>query len=260
MAALSYSSFKDHPLTAISFYKHTTRFEPTASGPLHLGHLYLILVNQHEARESGGRFVFRVDDNSPEWVWRVGQARMQEYIDGYRRDLEWLGIEPDIWLLQSELHDEVVELRRLLAPDWKAEERVMFTVPWVPGDDQVVYYPYAPYLTIDRVIMDTYSGVTYLIRGADLLTEHNLYLHLCDRLGLPAPRCVYLPRLKLASGSELLGNISKTSGGHSIESYRSQGTSPEYLLESLKLACLKDPGGEWSVSNVRREPIWIWQC
>ena len=254
---ITYKSFKDHPLTAISFYKNTTRFEPTSNGPLHLGHLYMILVNYYEAKSTGGRFIFRVEDNSKEWRWRVGDEAMQAYIDGYRQDLEWLGIEPDVWLLESELEEEVTEMRQLLAPDWHAEELCMYPVPWVPFDEAVVYYPYAPQLTVSRVIMDSYAGVNLLIRGNDLLTEHCLYMHLCDQMRLPKPRCVYLPRLK-RGGKELLSSISKTSGGFSIERYRAEGWTPDELMVKLRHACLKDPTGEWAIKNVKQEPAWMY--
>ena len=111
-------------------------------------------------------------------------------------------------------------------------------------------------MTIHRVIMDVYAGVTLLIRGNDLLTEHCLYMHLCDRLGLPAPRCVYLPRLKLQGKKELLGSISKTSGGYSIARYREEGWTADELMVKLRHACLKDPTGEWAIRNVKQEPAW----
>ena len=253
---ITYTSFKDRPLTSISFYRNTTRFEPTSNGPLHLGHLYMILVNYHEAKSSGGKFILRVEDNSQEWLWRCGKETTQDYINGYRDDLEWLGIEPDIWLLESELEADVKEIREMLAPDWEAEKKVMYFVPWVPFDEAVTYYPYAPHLTINRVIMDCYAGVTLLIRGNDLLTEHCLYMHLCDRLGLPKPRCVYLPRLRLQSKKELLGSISKTDGGFSIARYRDEGWTPKDLLAELRKACLKDPEGDWTIRNVKLEPLW----
>jgi len=39
-----------------------TRFAPSPTGPLHLGHAYSALLNHDRARAVGGSFLLRIDD------------------------------------------------------------------------------------------------------------------------------------------------------------------------------------------------------
>ncbi|MDR5651647.1 tRNA glutamyl-Q(34) synthetase GluQRS [Xinfangfangia sp. LG-4] len=65
-----------------------TRFAPSPTGPLHLGHAYSALLAHDMARAAGGRFLLRIEDIDrarcrPEWEAQV--------LD----DLTWLGIRWD---------------------------------------------------------------------------------------------------------------------------------------------------------------------
>lgn len=61
------------------------RFAPSPNGPLHLGHAYSALLNFELARESGGRFLVRIED--------IDLARCRpEYEAAIYQDLAWLGI------------------------------------------------------------------------------------------------------------------------------------------------------------------------
>ena len=66
-----------------------TRFGPSPTGPLHLGHAYSALLAHDFARERGGVFRLRIEDIDP------GRARA-EHADGIFEDLEWLGLEWDM--------------------------------------------------------------------------------------------------------------------------------------------------------------------
>ena len=66
----------------------TTRFAPSPTGHIHVGNLRAALFNYLIARKAGGSFILRFDDTDRE-------RSKQEYMDGIRRDLEWLGIEWD---------------------------------------------------------------------------------------------------------------------------------------------------------------------
>jgi glutamyl-tRNA synthetase len=66
----------------------TTRFAPSPTGRLHVGNLRTALHNWLLARKAGGRFLLRIDDTDA--------ARSKErFVDAIRRDLAWLGLEPD---------------------------------------------------------------------------------------------------------------------------------------------------------------------
>jgi glutamyl-Q tRNA(Asp) synthetase len=73
-----------------------SRFAPSPTGRLHLGHAYSALLAHEFARSRGGTFLLRIEDIDP------GRTR-SAHIDGIIEDLEWLGILPDGEILyQSE--------------------------------------------------------------------------------------------------------------------------------------------------------------
>lgn len=62
-----------------------TRFAPSPTGRLHLGHAASALFAFHKAQEAGGRFLLRIEDIDP-------VRCKDEYIDGILEDLHWLGL------------------------------------------------------------------------------------------------------------------------------------------------------------------------
>ncbi|MEI4232897.1 tRNA glutamyl-Q(34) synthetase GluQRS [Roseovarius sp. D22-M7] len=63
-----------------------TRFAPSPTGPLHLGHAYSALLAHDMAQAAGGRFHLRIDD--------LDQARARpEWEAQIYRDLAWLGLD-----------------------------------------------------------------------------------------------------------------------------------------------------------------------
>ena len=63
-----------------------TRFAPSPSGLLHLGHAYSALFSASEARVRGGEFVLRIEDID------IGRCR-PEFESAILEDLAWLGLE-----------------------------------------------------------------------------------------------------------------------------------------------------------------------
>ena len=63
-----------------------TRFAPSPTGPLHLGHAFAALFAEKRAREYGGRFLLRIED--------IDQGRARpEFEQAIFDDLKWLGLE-----------------------------------------------------------------------------------------------------------------------------------------------------------------------
>ncbi len=87
-----------------------TRFAPSPTGRLHLGHAYSALLAYDFARERDGTFLLRIEDIDP------GRVRA-EYVGGIIEDLLWLGLEWDGEMpYQSERLDIYAEaLERLKA-------------------------------------------------------------------------------------------------------------------------------------------------
>ena len=65
-----------------------TRFAPSPTGRLHLGHAYSALISHDFARVRGGDFLLRIEDID------AGRAR-PEHVSGIIEDLAWLGLHYD---------------------------------------------------------------------------------------------------------------------------------------------------------------------
>ncbi len=72
----------------------TTRFAPSPTGWIHIGNLRAALFNYAIARAAGGTFILRIDDTDPE-------RSKEDYVEGIRQDLTWLGLTWDRMERQS---------------------------------------------------------------------------------------------------------------------------------------------------------------
>ncbi|MFC2970264.1 glutamate--tRNA ligase [Acidimangrovimonas pyrenivorans] len=79
-----------------------TRFAPSPTGYIHVGNLRTALMNFLIARKAGGTFILRLDDTDRE-------RSKQEYVDGIKEDLEWLGLTWDRVERQSDRLDRYAE-------------------------------------------------------------------------------------------------------------------------------------------------------
>lgn len=88
---------------------YKTRFAPSPTGPLHLGHAYSALVGQARAEAAGGTFLLRMDDIDsdrcrPEWEVQALE------------DLAWLGLRwPEPVWRQSRSEPELLTALQSLA-------------------------------------------------------------------------------------------------------------------------------------------------
>lgn len=82
-----------------------TRFAPSPTGYLHLGHAHSAIFAWRRAREAGGRFLLRIEDIDP--------VRCRpEFTDAILEDLAWLGLDWDGELRVQSAH--LPEYRRAL--------------------------------------------------------------------------------------------------------------------------------------------------
>ena len=72
-----------------------TRFAPSPTGRLHVGNIRTALHNLLFARKNGGTFLLRIDDTDRE-------RSTAEFDQAIRDDLDWLGLQPDRIVRQSE--------------------------------------------------------------------------------------------------------------------------------------------------------------
>lgn len=237
-----------------------TRFAPSPTGRLHLGHAYSAVLGHARARESGGRSLLRIEDLDP--------ARSRpEFVDGIFEDLRWLGLgwdEPvlvqsqrsavyakaldqlrerglvyacfctraDIAAAFEAPHgvaahypgtcrelcddparraamphcwrlDSIKALELVGFPSWTEESRRFDSGP-VDFDDTILARKDAPAAYhLACVVDDAASGVTLVVRGADLRSSTHVQRLLQQLLDLPEPRYLHHPLIAHADGRRL---------------------------------------------------------
>ncbi|MFL6721254.1 MAG: tRNA glutamyl-Q(34) synthetase GluQRS [Sphingomonas sp.] len=239
-----------------------TRFAPSPSGRLHLGHAFSATLGHAQARHGAGKFRLRIED--------LDQTRCRpEFVDGITEDLEWLGIEWDEpVLVQSQrtaaYHGALGELKArglayacfctradiaqsLTAPHGDAATSYPGTCRGLPDDPQrLAETPHCwrldsakalesvglPSWTeadgksfeasardigdailarkdapasyhLSCVVDDAASGVTTVVRGADLRASTPIQRLLQILLGLPEPAYLHHPLVSHQDGRRL---------------------------------------------------------
>ncbi len=93
----------------------TTRFAPSPTGWIHIGNLRAALFNYAIARQNGGTFILRIDDTDPE-------RSKEEYVEGLKADLTWLGLKWDRVERQSLRLAQYAEAKARLIADGRIYE------------------------------------------------------------------------------------------------------------------------------------------
>lgn len=121
-----------------------TRFAPSPTGNLHLGHVYAAFFAYNQAKLYGGKFLLRIED--------IDQNRCKKnYVDDIYRDLEWLGIQwdedPIIQSSRLDIYEKYIEIlnkSKLLYPcvcSRKDIEEELIRLGHAPHKGETFKYP-----------------------------------------------------------------------------------------------------------------------
>ena len=224
-----------------------TRFAPSPTGHLHLGHLVNAIYTWGVTRALAGRVLLRFEDHD-----RIRSR--PEYETAILEDLDWLGFEPDEGrspvLRQSDAleayRDVLSELKRVhhvYACDCSRADiggeryavrchdllvgRLEQTPAEQCGDlllrDRDGHWTYQFAVTVD----DLRQGVTLVIRGADLLSSTGRQVLLGQLLGRPTPACFLHHPLIVGPHGE---KLSKSAGDTGIRELRAQRVAPADII------------------------------
>ena len=239
-----------------------TRFAPSPTGRLHLGHAYSAVIGHSRAGENGGEFLLRIED--------LDSTRSRpEFVAGIEEDLRWLGLEwdgePLVQSGRTGFYEEALEQvkeRGLVYPCFctRADIAASLTAPhgdagssypgtcrglpddadrrattphcwrldcakalqivglpaWVEADgqsftvdpadigDAILARKDAPAsYHLACVVDDSASGVSLVVRGADLRPSTPIQRLLQQLLGLPEPAYLHHPLVSHADGRRL---------------------------------------------------------
>jgi glutamyl-Q tRNA(Asp) synthetase len=89
----------------------TSRFAPSPTGQLHLGHAYSAALAHRAARDASGRFLLRIED--------LDQTRCRpEFVEAIQEDLRWLGLgwddEPLVQSQRGSIYAEALDRLKAL--------------------------------------------------------------------------------------------------------------------------------------------------
>lgn len=234
--------------------KKNTRFNPTANGSLHLGHIWMALINEQVAHASLGKFYVRFGDNQLDWILKLGKNQIESNCIQILEDLNWFRINIDGISYESKNANIIDQIQNHIIPkeitlnveDSQDYNGLKYILPL-----STYQYPFVPNITLHKVIEDKLLEINYLIRGDDLSSEYALYEYFRGKCGWSNINHWYLPRLKVMETEE----ISKTKGNFIIKDLRKQGYTAEQLIESLKKSTLVDPDLGFIPNNISPHPM-----
>jgi len=270
-----------------------TRFAPSPTGRLHLGHAYSAVLGHARARESGGEFRLRIED--------LDQTRARpEFVDDIYRDLQWLGIDWDgpvfVQSQRSAVYADALEQLRerglvypcyctradigaaLEAPhgstrsqypgtcrgrpddperraaqlhSWRLDFAKAINLAGLPSwieddgtrltsavddfDDVILARKDAPAAYhLACVVDDAASGVTLVVRGADLRSSTPIQRLLQVLLELPEPHYLHHPLVTHADGRRL----AKRDLPPTLAAMREQSVDGRALARDLRMSKL----------------------
>ena len=184
-----------------------TRFAPSPTGFLHLGHAFSALTAWDAAQAAGGRFVLRIEDID------TGRCR-PEFEAAILEDLTWLGLawEAPVRRQSDHLADYAAALERL------------GDVVLARKDTPTSYH-------LASVLDDAAAGITHVIRGEDLAEAAHLHVLLQALFDLPTPNYRH-HRLILGPDGK---RLAKRDQAATLRSLRDAGETPASIRAQLGL-------------------------
>jgi glutamyl-Q tRNA(Asp) synthetase len=238
----------------------TTRFAPSPTGFLHLGHIVNAIYVWGLARAAGGQVLLRIEDHDR-------QRSRREYETALLDDLDWLGFRPDIFPTdefrrgpsagrQSDrepVYREALarlvsqglvfgcdctrrQLEGVVYPGTCRERRLPLAegIGWrvrldaaSGGDvlirDRLGNWTYQWCVSVD----DTVQQITHVIRGEDLRDSTERQIALATLLGRAAPAIYVHHPLIMKTATQ---KLSKSDGDTGIRSLRAAGWSAARVI------------------------------
>ena len=228
-----------------------TRYAPSPTGHLHLGHVVNAIYVWGLTRKAGGRVLLRMEDHD--------RIRCRpEYETSILEDLAWLGFEPDEGrhpLVRQSNRDRIYRdalerlrrthhvyacdcsRKRVAAEHYDGYCRTRglqegpgrgLRVQMDEGSDPLVRdrdgnWTYHFAVTVD----DIEQGITHIIRGADLLSSTDRQLRLRRMLGNhTTPAYVHHPLILKPNGEKL----SKSAADSGVRDLRHAGLAPAEVI------------------------------
>jgi nondiscriminating glutamyl-tRNA synthetase len=247
------------------------RFAPSPTGALHIGGARTALFNYLLARNTGGKFLLRIDDTDRE-------RSLSEHEQDIKDCLRWMGLEwdegPDIGgefspYRQSERQQQHLAAAEQLLKSGAATKDADGSIRLRYPDDEIVvddivcgrcvFHPNSlgpevslvradgtPTYHLASVADDIDMKITHVVRGQDHLTNTAKHVVIFRGLDAPLPQFAHLPLILGEDGSKL--SKRNTSGMTTVKEFRQAGYVPEALMNFLMLLGWSHPEAREQIS------------
>ncbi|MFH1454948.1 MAG: glutamate--tRNA ligase [bacterium] len=236
--------------------KIITRFAPSPTGFLHIGGARSALYNYLYTRQNGGKIILRIEDTD------IERSR-KEYAEGIFKVFEWLGLEFDSTVLQSDnfaIHKKYIEKlikedkayvsKEEVKEEGQRAEVIRFKNPNKKvtfndlikgevtfdttdlGDFVIAKSLDEPIFHLSNVVDDITMGITHVIRGEEHLSNTPRQILIWEAIGeKPRPIYAHMPLIL----SETREKLSKRKHGEivSVEYYEKMGYLPEAVINFI---------------------------
>ncbi len=250
--------------------KVVVRMAPSPTGNLHIGTARTTLFNFLYARQTGGKFIMRIEDTDKE-------RSTKDFENNILEGLAWLGLSYDELYRQSERTSIYVSYVKKMIEEGSAylskeepkeagdrTEVVRFKNPNKKikfqdiirgevefdttelGDFVIAKSPEEPLYHLAVVVDDHEMGVTHIIRGEDHISNTPRQILIQEAIGAERPIYTHLPLILGPDRSKM----SKRHGAVTIDEYRKRGYLPEAILNYLALLGW-NPGTEQEIFTLK---------
>ena len=251
--------------------KIIVRFPPSPTGFLQMGNVRTLIYNYLFARQNNGQLLLRIEDTDKE-------RSKKEYEQAIFDDIEWLGLDYDnkkeVWrsserieIYKQKIQDLIKSGKAYISQETEGENKevVRFKNPGgkikfkdlIRGEIEIDVSDLGDFIIARNIndplyhlavsIDDESSGITYIIRGDDHISNTPRQILIIEALGGKIPIYVHLPMVLAEDKSKL----SKRKHGEmvSLKFYREKGYEPEAVLNFLTFIGW-NPGTDQEIFNL----------
>ncbi len=185
--------------------KYNTRIAPSPTGNMHIGTARTAYFNWLAARASGGKFLLRIDDTD-------ASRNSQEYLDNILETMDWLGLNYDEMIKQSDRNKRYIYVADYLLTKGTAikkdnaiflnvdsirdswDDTVAKTIKTNDVDKQhisnlvLIKSDGVATYNFSSVVDDVDNNINYIIRGNDHISNTIKQITIYDALGCELPK------------------------------------------------------------------------
>ena len=256
-----------------------TRFAPSPTGQLHIGHLAGCLIDYMVARQNGGKFFLRIEDTDQ-------KREVQGSADSTIKWLKVFGFEydgePVIQSARADIYKKYAEQLvnedkayhddgaiRFRAPqpkptiEWHDLVKGDMRLPGLERDPVILKSNGLPPYNLAHVVDDTIMGTTHVVRGEEWLVSTAEHIQLFRAFGFTPPHYVHYPVISIVENGNKRKLSKRKDKEALVENFIADGYPTDSIIEYVltllntdyEIWRIKNPNTPWREFTFRFEKI-----